>query len=48
MIHTQSHGVKCDSVQRCNGSKNGQPKYQDAPCRYRGLFVLGAGRKAAQ
>ena len=31
-----------------NGSRNGQPKYQCAACRYQGLFVPAAVRKAAQ
>ena len=33
---------------RRNGSRNGQPKYQCAACRYQGLFVPAAVRKAAQ
>ena len=49
MIHTQHYSAKCGSGQiRRNGSKIGQPKYQCTACRYQGLFVLAAVRKAAQ
>ena len=49
MIYTQHFCAKCGSGQvRRNGSKNGQPKYQCTACRYRGLFVPAAVRKAAQ
>ena len=33
---------------RRNGSRNGQSKYQCTACRYQGLFVPAAVRKAAQ
>ena len=49
MIYTQHYCAKCGSEQiRRNGSKNGQPKYQCTACRYQGLFVPAAARKAAQ
>ena len=49
MVYTQHYCAKCGSEQiRRNGSKNGQPKYQCTACRYQGLFVPAAGRKAAQ
>ena len=49
MIQTTHYCAKCgsDHVRR-NGSKNGQPKYQCTVCRYQGLFVPAAARKAAQ
>ena len=49
MIYTQHFCAKCGSGHvRRNGSKNGQPKYQCTACRYQGLFVPAAVRKAAQ
>ena len=49
MIYTQHFCAKCGSgYARRNGSKNGQPKYQCTACRYQGLFVPAAVRKAAQ
>ena len=49
MIHTQHFCAKCGSASiRRNGSKKGQPKYQCTACRYQGLFVPAAVRKAAQ
>ncbi len=49
IIHTQHYCAKCGRGQiRRNGSKNGQPKYQCMACRYQGLFVPAAVRKAAQ
>ena len=49
MIQTTHHCAKCGSDQiRRNGSNNGQPKYQCTACRYQGLFVPAAVRKAAQ
>jgi transposase-like protein len=49
MIHTTHYCAKCGSDQiRRNGSNNGQPKYQCTACRYQGLFVPAAVRKAAQ
>ena len=49
MIYTQHFCAKCGSgYVRRNGSKNGQPKYQCTACRYQGLFVPAAVRKAAQ
>ena len=49
MIYTQHFCAKCGSEHvRRNGSKNGQPKYQCTACRYQGLFVPAAMRKAAQ
>ena len=48
MVYTQHYCAQCGSEQiRRNGSKNGQPKYQCQACRYQGLFVPAAGRKAA-
>jgi transposase-like protein len=49
MIQTTHYCAKCGSDQlRRNGSNNGQPKYQCTACRYQGLFVPAAVRKAAQ
>ena len=49
MIYTQHFCAKCGSAAiRRNGSKKGQPKYQCTACRYQGLFVPAAVRKAAQ
>ena len=49
MVHTQHFCAKCGSASiRRNGSKKGQPKYQCTACRYQGLFVPAAVRKAAQ
>ena len=49
MIRTQHYCAKCGSGEiRCNGSKNGQPKYQCTACRYQSLFVPAAVRKAVQ
>ena len=49
MIYTQHFCAKCGSAAiRGNGSKKGQPKYQCTACRYQGLFVPAAVRKAAQ
>ena len=49
MTYTQHFCAKCGSGHvRRNGSKNGQPKYQCTACRYQGLFVPAAVRKAAQ
>ena len=49
MIQTTHYCAKCGSDQiRRNGSNNGQPKYQCTACRYQGLFVPAAARKAAQ
>jgi DNA invertase Pin-like site-specific DNA recombinase len=49
MIYTQHFCAKCGSAAiRRNGSKEDQPKYQYTACRYQGLFVSAAMRKAAQ
>lgn len=49
MVYTQHYCAKCGSEQiRRNGSKKGQPKYQCPACRYQGLFVPAAVRKASQ
>ena len=49
MVHTQHFCAKCSSASiRRNGSKKGQPKYQCTTCRYQGLFVPAAMRKATQ
>ena len=49
MVYTQHFCAKCGSAAiRRNGSKKGQPKYQCTACRYQGLFVPAAVRKAAQ
>ena len=49
MIYTQHFCAKCGSgAIRRNGSKKGHPKYQCTACRYQGLFVPAAVRKAAQ
>lgn len=49
MIYTQHYCAKCGSEQiRRHGSKKGQPKYQGTACRYQGLFVPAAVRKAVQ
>ena len=49
MIYTQYFCAKCGSAAiRRNGSKKGQPKCQCTACRYQGLFVPAAARKAAQ
>ena len=49
MIYTQHFCAKCGSAAiRRNGSNKGQPKYQCTACRYQGLFVPAAVRKAAQ
>ena len=49
MIRTQHYCAKCGGGQiRRNGSKKGQPKYQCTACRYQGLFVPAAVRKAVQ
>ena len=49
MIYTQHFCAKCGSAAiRRNGSKKSQPKYQCIACRYQGLFVPAAVRKAAQ
>ena len=49
MIQATHYCAKCGSDQlRGNGSNNGQPKYQCTACRFQGLFVPAAVRKAAQ
>jgi len=49
VVYSQHYCAKCGSEQiRRNGSKNGQPNYQCTACRYQGLFVPAAVRKAAQ
>ena len=49
MIYTQHFCAKCGSAAvRRNGSKKGQPKYPCTACRYQGLFVPAAVRKAVQ
>ena len=47
-VYTRHFCAKCGSAAiRRNGSKKGQPKYQCTACRYQGLFVPAAVRKAA-
>lgn len=49
IIYPQYFCAECGSGQvRRNGSKNGQPKYLCTACRYQGLFVPAAVRKADQ
>ena len=49
MVHTQHFCAKCSNASiRRNDSKKGQFKYQCTTCRYQGLFVPAAVRKATQ